>query len=60
MRHGHPPGWAPEEIGLFIDSKCRGGTPLPAPDPIEVKGDVLAVPCVSATALEEAALTKLF
>ncbi len=29
MRHGHGPGWAPEEIGLFIDSKCRGGAALP-------------------------------
>lgn len=29
MRHGHPAGWAPKEIGLFIDSKCRGGPPLP-------------------------------
>lgn len=29
MRHGHQPGWAPEEIGLFIDSKCREGKPLP-------------------------------
>ena len=29
MRHGHAPGWRPQEIGLFIDSKCRNGTPLP-------------------------------
>ena len=28
MRHGHQPGWAPEEIGLFIDSHCRNTTPL--------------------------------
>ena len=28
MRHGHRPGWEPEEIGLFIDSHCRNGTPL--------------------------------
>src|SRR5262249_30738010 len=31
MRHGHPPGWAPQEIGLFIDSFCRNGQPLPVP-----------------------------
>jgi dienelactone hydrolase len=31
MPHGHPPGWAPQEIGLFIDSKCRGGQALPVP-----------------------------
>jgi len=29
MHHGHQSGWAPPEIGLFIDSKCRGGKPLP-------------------------------
>jgi dienelactone hydrolase len=29
MRHGHPPGWAPKEIGLFIDSFCKDGKPLP-------------------------------
>ncbi|MEK0447575.1 MAG: hypothetical protein RLZZ399_2896, partial [Verrucomicrobiota bacterium] len=23
MPHGHKAGWAPQEIGLFIDSKCR-------------------------------------
>ena len=28
MPHGHPPGWAPQEIGLFIDSKCKKGTPV--------------------------------
>jgi dienelactone hydrolase len=22
MPHGHPPGWAPQEIGMFIDEKC--------------------------------------
>jgi dienelactone hydrolase len=28
MPHGHPPGWAPEEIGLFIDSKCGRLVPV--------------------------------
>ena len=28
MGHSHPAGWAPAEIGLFIDSYCKGGTPL--------------------------------
>jgi len=31
MRHGHPPGWAPQEIGLFIDAHCRQGDPLASP-----------------------------
>jgi len=29
MRHGHQPGWEPEEIGLFIDAHCRDGKALP-------------------------------
>lgn len=28
MRHSHPAGWAPKEIGWFIDSYCKVGTPL--------------------------------
>jgi len=28
MPHGHPPGWAPQEIGLFIDSKCGKLVPV--------------------------------
>ena len=28
MRHSHPAGWAPKEIGIFIDSYCKGGKPL--------------------------------
>ena len=31
MRHSHPAGWEPQEIGLFIDSFCKGGAPLPKP-----------------------------
>ncbi|MEM7600733.1 MAG: PhoPQ-activated protein PqaA family protein [Verrucomicrobiota bacterium] len=29
MRHAHQPGWAPKEIGIFVDSLLIGGTPLP-------------------------------
>jgi hypothetical protein len=56
MRHGHPPGWAPQEIGLFIDSKCRGGVPLPVPGGPVVEGDQVKVTCQSATALKKAEL----
>jgi dienelactone hydrolase len=28
MPHGHAPGWAPGEIGLFVDQHLRGGKPL--------------------------------
>jgi len=28
MLHSHPHGWAPKEIGIFVDSVLRGGQPL--------------------------------
>lgn len=58
MPHGHPPGWAPQEIGLFIDSKCKVGTPVIGAKPYlittqplaevghpVVKNDVIEVHC---------------
>lgn len=56
MPHGHPPGWAPQEIGLFIDSKCRAGKALPVPGKPEIKGDQVIVTCQSTTALKAAKL----
>jgi hypothetical protein len=56
MHHGHPPGWAPQEIGLFIDTYCRGGAPLPVPGKVEVAGDKVRVPFTSAVPLKSAAL----
>ena len=29
MKHSHPDGWAPKEIGTFVDSVLRGDKPLP-------------------------------
>jgi dienelactone hydrolase len=29
MPHGHPQGWAPEEIGLFVDEHLKNGIVLP-------------------------------
>ena len=56
MRHGHPPGWAPKEIGLFIDSKCRGGQPLAVPGAPVVEGDHLKISYNSSVPLKEAKL----
>jgi dienelactone hydrolase len=58
MAHGHPPGWAPAEIGLFIDSKCNGGRPLPVPGRPRIEGeDVrLTVKTVAPGGLKKAAL----
>lgn len=56
MGHGHPPGWAPQEIGLFIDSKCRGGDPLPNPAVPVVSGDQVSVSCENKVPLKKAEL----
>ena len=39
MRHGHGHGWAPKEIGLFVDSVLVGGDPLPRLSAIATVGD---------------------
>jgi hypothetical protein len=58
MPHGHPPGWAPQEIGLFIDSKCRGGKALPILGQPRLDGDTVRVNVNSTplTQLKSAAL----
>lgn len=56
MRHGHPPGWAPAEIGLFIDSYCRAGTPLPKLSRPTIEDDVVRVTCNHSAPLKSAAL----
>lgn len=38
MDHGHEPGWAPDEIGLFADQHLRGGEPFPTIGPTVVSG----------------------
>lgn len=38
MPHGHPQGWAPQEIGIFADSNLRGGDPLAALGPLVETG----------------------
>ncbi|MFV0442711.1 MAG: sialate O-acetylesterase [Planctomycetaceae bacterium] len=56
MRHGHPPGWAPREIGLFIDSYCRGGDPLPVPGQPRIIGDDVKVEYTARVPLKSAQL----
>jgi PhoPQ-activated pathogenicity-related protein len=56
MPHGHPAGWAPAEIGLFIDSHCRQGVPLPViAKPAEKEGKLVGV-CQTRTPLTKAQL----
>ncbi len=56
MRHGHPPGWAPQEIGLFIDSYCRDGAPLPVPGRLTTDGKTVTLAYESAVPLKSAQL----
>ena len=52
MPHGHQPGWAPQEIGLFIDSKCRGGKPLPVIGKPVIEGDSISAPFTSSSGVK--------
>lgn len=56
MRHGHQSGWAPQEIGLFIDSHCRDGKPLPVLGEPIIEGERVRVPVESVTAIRDASL----
>ena len=56
MRHSHVAGWAPKEIGLFIDSKCLGTPALPVPGGWVDRGDAIELACQSTTALKSAQL----
>jgi dienelactone hydrolase len=56
MPHGHQPGWAPQEIGLYIDSKCRGGKVLPVLGKPMLEGDHVRVSIPADTTLKKAEL----
>lgn len=38
MPHSHPAGWAPQEIGLYVDSELKGGKPLVRFEPMQTEG----------------------
>lgn len=43
MRHSHPEGWKPAEIGLFVDQALKGGPGLARIEPAEVvDGEAIA------------------
>ena len=56
MRHSHPAGWAPAEIGYFIDSFCGLGESLPNPGEIGINDDSVQVGYLSRLPLKEAAI----
>jgi len=48
MKHGHPAGWAPAEIGIFVDSVLKGGDPLPKIKDIKIEEYVAGKKMVTA------------
>lgn len=56
MRHSHVDGWAPMEIGLFIDSILKDAPALAVLGPIEVKDGDASAPCKPGPPVAETAL----
>ena len=56
MPHGHQAGWVPQEIGLFIDSKCRAGTALPVVGKPERKDGQVTLSCTAAAGIQSGSL----
>ncbi|HBN76310.1 MAG TPA: acylamino acid-releasing protein [Planctomycetaceae bacterium] len=56
MSHSHPAGWAPQEIGIFIDSFCLNKPALPVPDQLKDEEDKIIVTYNSDLPLKAAAL----
>ena len=56
MPHGHPQGWAPTEIGLFIDQYLKDGIPLATVMTPKLSNDKVRAKAVSKTVLTSANL----
>ncbi len=56
MPHGHPPGWARPEIGLFIDSVFREGAPLATVSKMKRVGNSLSATFQSRSPVKKAFL----
>lgn len=56
MRHGHVAGWAPKEIGIFIDQHLRNGVPLPQLNDIQVKQGTITATVKGSTRITHAEL----
>ena len=56
MPHGHPQGWAPVEIGLFVDQHLHGGKPLARVESVKRDGSRVEVKFRSEVPVTSAAL----
>lgn len=56
MRHSHPHGWAPNEIGRFIDQHCLGAPPLPTLGPLNSDTGIASATLSSTVPIKRAQL----
>jgi hypothetical protein len=56
LPHGHGEGWAPVEIGLFVDQHLRGGKPLAKIESVKRDGHRIEVPYRAEVPVTSAAL----
>ncbi|MCE9545579.1 MAG: acetylxylan esterase [Planctomycetia bacterium] len=56
MPHGHQQGWAPAEIGLFVDQYLKEGTPLPVIARPQLEQQKVHAAVTSSTEIKSAAL----
>lgn len=56
MHHSHEQGWAPKEIGLFVDQYLTDGVPLPIVMTPELTGGKVCAKVITKTALASANL----
>jgi PhoPQ-activated pathogenicity-related protein len=56
MPHSHPAGWAPKEIGLFVDSVLAGGKPLAQFERASRSGPKVSAAFKAAVPIKEAQL----
>ena len=57
MPHGHEAGWAPPEIGAFIDQFLRNGRPLAQIGPVQFRKKTVQSTVTSSVPLAEASLS---
>lgn len=56
MGHSHPAGWAPAEIGIFVDSLLKDGVSLPEVGSLAVAGTTVIAPYRAKTKIAKAEL----
>ncbi|MHC4442994.1 MAG: alpha/beta fold hydrolase [Planctomycetota bacterium] len=56
MPHSHPAGWAPKEIGIFVDSMLKGGKPLARFEQVSRQGQKVCATLEAEVPITKAAL----